>query len=376
MSALEEARKRLPDLASLNAGRFAGAAGAVGAALAVGTALGVVAERVVVRRSLKSDPDRDEPYGGLRGRVVPVTASDGVSLHVEVEDPPAGSLADKRGDGLTIVFCHGYALEEDCWHYQRRDLRALGRLVFWDQRSHGRSGRSDPAAATIDQLGRDLAAVVDATCPAAGPVILVGHSMGGMTLMAYADLRPEEFGSRVRGVAMLSTSAGGLTSIGFGLPAPLARTVRRATPGVMTSMVRQKDLVERTRKLGSDLGLVLTRRFSFASDVSPTMAAFVHRMLWNTPIDVVADFLPTLDQHDRLRAIQLFTGVETLVLVGDKDLMTPPSHSEEIVARLPGVGLVRVPDSGHMVMLERYPEVNQQLRDLTSRVRARLAAAR
>ena len=184
MSAADDARSwfsgvRLP----ADASRVAGVAGAVGAAVAVGAALGVAAERVVVRRALRPDSEREEQFGSLRGRVVPVTATDGTQLHVEVDDPPPGSFAAKKNDGLTVVFCHGYALEEDMWHYQRRDLRALGKLVFWDQRSHGRSGRGPTENSTIDQLGLDLASVIAATCEPGDPIILVGHSMGGMTVM-------------------------------------------------------------------------------------------------------------------------------------------------------------------------------------------------
>lgn len=376
MTAFDEVRKRVQDaaVAGVGAGRVAGIAGAVGAALAVGAAIGVATERVVVRRALIPDYASDEPFGQLRGRVVPVTAGDGTALHVEVDDPSPGSTADRVGDGLTLVFCHGYALEEDTWHYQRRDLSSLARMVFWDQRSHGRSGRGKREYATIDQLGRDLASVVDATCPPGTPVVLVGHSMGGMTVMAYADQRPEEFGTRVVGAALVSTSAGSLSEIPLGLPAPMARAFRRAAPGLANTLATQKDVVERIRSAGSDLGLVFTRRYSFASEVSPSLAMFVHRMLWNTPIDVVAEFLPALDAHDKLNALAALQHVETLVLVGEGDLMTPPNHSDVIAAALPDATLVRIPDSGHMVMLERYPEVNQALRELVARVRERMRA--
>ncbi len=373
MSVLDEVRRRAGELVGGGDGsRFAGIAGAVGAAVAVGAAIGVATERVLVRRSLLPDYASQEPFGQLRGRVVPVLATDGTSLHVEVEDPPPGSAADRLGDGLTVVFSHGYALEQDTWHYQRRDLGSLARLVFWDQRSHGRSGRGHKEYATIDQLGADLAAVVDATCPPGTPVILVGHSMGGMTVMAYADRRPEEFGTRILGAALLSTSAGGVAEIAFGMPGVVARAFHRAAPGVVSALATQKELVERIRGAGSDLGLMFTRRYSFASEVSPSLAAFVHQMLWNTPIDVVAEFIPTLDAHDKVRALASLARVETLVLVGEGDLMTPPEHSDVIAAHLPHTVLVRIPDSGHMVMLERYPEVNQQLRELISRVRARM----
>ena len=55
-----------------------------------------------------------------------------------------------------LVFCHGYALNLDCWHFQRAAYRGLVRAVYYDQRSHGRSGRSSDGHATIEQLGHDL----------------------------------------------------------------------------------------------------------------------------------------------------------------------------------------------------------------------------
>jgi pimeloyl-ACP methyl ester carboxylesterase len=354
-------------------GRIAGVVGALGAAAAVGAAVGVAAERVIVRRALRPDPERDEPFGGLRGRVVPVIADDGTMLHVEVEDPPEGSVADRAGDGLTIVFSHGYALEEDSWHYQRRDLRALGRLVFWDQRSHGRSGRGPAENATIDQLGRDLAAVIAATAPT-GPLVLVGHSMGGMTVMSYAAHHEDEFGERVRGVALIATTSGGLAEVPLGMPAPLARWFHNAAPQVAGVLARRKELVERGRRAGSDIAYLLTKVYSFGSNVPPSLTGFVHRMLSATPIDVVAEFLPTLETHDKKAALAAVGKVDTLVLVGDADLLTPSGHSDEIVRHVPGAELVIIPDSGHMVMLEKYPEVNQHLRELVGRVRKGIAA--
>jgi len=357
----------------VSAGRVAGVVGALGAAAAVGAAVGVAAERMLVRRAVRSDPERDEPFGALRGRVVPVVATDGTPLHVEVEDPPEGSLAARADDGLTIVFCHGYALEQDSWHYQRRDLRALGRLVFWDQRSHGRSGRGPAENATIDQLGRDLESVIAAAAPT-GPLVLVGHSMGGMTVMSYAAHHPQMFGDRVRGVAFVATSSGGLAEVPLGMPQPLAKAFHNVAPRVAGVLARRKDLVERGRRAGSDIAYLLTKIYSFGSNVPPSLTGFVHRMLSATPIDVVAEFLPTLETHDKKTALDAICRVDTLVLVGDADMLTPSEHSDEIVRHVPGAELVLIPDSGHMVMLEKYPEVNQHLRELVARVRQGLRA--
>src|SRR6266516_4568754 len=147
-----------------------------------------------------------EPLGQLRGRELTVLADDGVALHTEIDGPDDAPV--------TVVFSHGYTLNQGSWHYQRRDLGAPGsgcRLVFWDQRSHGRSGRSQRARENIDQLGHDLHAVIRAVAPGRTSVVLVGHSMGGMTIMALADQRPELFGANVVGVALVATSASGLS---------------------------------------------------------------------------------------------------------------------------------------------------------------------
>jgi predicted alpha/beta hydrolase len=160
--------RRLSSVAGLATGIAAASAGAV-----------IAAEKVAVGRiRLRPDPARDEPFGELRGQSVDVVADDGVRLHAEV--------CGRVDAPVTIVFCHGYTLSQEVWHYQWQDLASDYRLVLWDQRSHGKSGRSDPAHVSIDQLGADLAAVLAATVPAEMPVVLVGHSMGGMTVMALA----------------------------------------------------------------------------------------------------------------------------------------------------------------------------------------------
>jgi pimeloyl-ACP methyl ester carboxylesterase len=348
-------------------GRRAGIVGLGAGVVAAGAVIGLAAERYAVGRSFRrTDPVVEEPFGSLRGRPVVVTADDGVVLHVEVDEPAQGAAT-----APTIVFCHGYALNQDAFHYQRRDLRDLGRLVFWDQRGHGRSARGPMEHATIDQLGADLRCVLDAVAPS-GPVVLVGHSMGGMTVMALADAHPELFGSRVIGVALISTSPGRMAEVTLGVPAYLGRVFHRMAPGVMAAAARRPDLAERGRRMGSDVGFVLTKRYSFASAVPASLVEFTAAMNAATPVDVLAELFPAFNAHDKLEALDVLNGVETLILAGEGDLMTPAAHSEDMLRKVPGAELVVLPESGHMVVLERYGEVNEQLRGLVARA---LAAA-
>ncbi|WP_371497540.1 alpha/beta hydrolase [Kitasatospora sp. NBC_00374] len=399
-------------------------AGLIGISLGVvaaGAAAGVAIERLTVGRSMRrrarEELDAAAPFGSLRGRPRTVPAPDGTELYVELDGtgwpepvqvhpeeghaPRKGWFTRRRGEvpvdrtglpgllagsgaltragsrksfgtapapaapPLTVVFCHGYCLSQDSWHFQRALLREDMRLVFWDQRSHGRSERSrsylagEPAS--IDQLGADLGAVLDAVVPQ-GPIVLVGHSMGGMTVMALAEQRPELFRERVAGVALVGTLADDWDSVTLGLPAVGARLLRRVAPGVVRALGRQVELVEATRRFGADVTGVFYRRFSFGGkDVDPSVARFAEQLLDATPIDVVAEFYPAFSAHDKRAALAALDGVPTLVLAGTKDLLTPPEHSEAIAAALPGADLVLVPDAGHLVMLERPEIVDRQL---------------
>ncbi|MFJ5232943.1 alpha/beta fold hydrolase [Kitasatospora sp. NPDC088391] len=341
--------------------------------LAAGAAAGVAIERLTVgrtmRRRAREELDAAAPFGSLRGKARTVAADDGTGLYVEVDE--AG-----RDGGPTVVFCHGYCLNQDGWHFQRAALRGALRTVFWDQRSHGRSERSRSflggEAASIDQLGADLRAVLDAVVPD-GPVVLVGHSMGGMTVMALAAQHPELFagGGRVAGVALVGTLAGDWDSVPLGLPALGAKVVKRVAPGVVRLLGRQVELVEATRRWGSDVAAVFYRRFSFGSkDVDPGVARFAEQLLDATPIDVVAEFYPAFSAHDKRAALAGLAGVPTLVLAGTKDLLTPPEYSEAIAAALPDARLVLVPDAGHLVMLERPGTVDRELAALLERAAA------
>jgi len=340
-------------------------------ALASGVALGLAAERYAVGRvRLRPDPHAGEPFFALPAdRTRTVRADDGVALHVEEVGP-----ADAE---LTVVFVHGYVHEMAVWHFQRKALaaEAVARLVFYDHRSHGRSARGPAEHSTIDQLGRDLGAVVDEVAPA-GPVVLVGHSLGGMTIMALADSRPELFGERVVGVALVGTSAGKLASLTFGLPTAVLPVTRRVLPLLTRGMTRRPTAFERGRRAGSDLVFLLTRRGGFGSGrVHPSVVDFVATMGAHTPVDVVAEFYDSFMSHDKLAALDVLRGTEVLVLVGSDDLMTPVDHSREIAEALPGAHLVVVEGAGHMVAVERPELVTLQLRALLRRAARRWARA-
>ena len=347
--------------------RITGMAGlAVGAAVAAGAGAILAAERIAIGRArLQPDPEADEPLGQLRGQALTVLADDGVPLHVEIDGPDDAPV--------TIIFCHGYALSQDVWHYQRRDLAPEGRLVFWDQRGHGRSGPSSPDHAHIGQLGADLYAVLMAAVPGPTPVVLVGHSMGGMTIMALARLHPELFGTKVIGAVLISTAAADVDPTAW-VPLPLRPIVRLAAPSVLrgASNPGPAALVERGRQAASDLAFLGTRHFAFGDTVvSPSVVDFLERIIRATPVRVVSDFFAALADHDERAALDVLGRVPVTVVTGECDRAVPPDQSDDLVAEIRGSELVRVPGADHAILLERPEAVNDAITGLLARSMAR-----
>jgi pimeloyl-ACP methyl ester carboxylesterase len=273
---------------------------------------------------------------------------------------------------MTIIFCHGYTVNQDCWHFQRRDL-SDHRLVFWDQRDHGRSGRSAEGSGSIGQLGTDLKAVIDAAAPGPGPVVLVGHSMGGMTIMALADQYPGLFGTKVVGAVLIGTAARGLEGGSPWMPAPIRPALTRALPAVLNGAAKGKRaiLVERGRRV-SDLAFLTTRLIGFGDgDVSPDTVAFLERMIRDTPIEVVARFCQALLACDMRDALPVLGRVPVTVVVGEKDRLIAPRLGIELAAEIPGAQLDWVSGAGHALILERPDEVGRAINELLARVAGR-----
>lgn len=337
----------------------AGAAGAAGAGLAV-------QRRAVRRIQLRPDPYAGEPFGSLRGRPVPVRADDGTRLYAEID-------GEDRTD-LAVVFSHGWTLTQDSWHFQRKALRGLGRLVFWDQRGHGRSDGGERHDYSIPRLAHDLAAVIDQTVPEGTPVVLIGHSMGGMTVMRYADENPEAIGRKVIASGLLCTSPGGLGEVTLGLPATLSRVTHRVLPRALRAAGASAGLIERVRHLGREGVMLIEDLIAFGPEASPAAVAFAEQMMAETRMDALVDFFHSMISHDVISDCAALGGADTLVIGAENDQLTPVEHSLKIATCIPSARLEVIPTVGHMAMLERPSVVSDHLGDLIERARKSLAA--
>ncbi|WP_337060275.1 alpha/beta fold hydrolase [Kineococcus sp. G2] len=295
----------------------------------------------------------------LHGEPVEVDTDDGARLHVEVD--PCGAAP---AGAPTVVLLHGYGLCADSWHFQRVALRDRYRLVLPEHRGHGRSTRGPGGPVGVARLADDLGQVLDAVAPT-GPLVLVGHSLGGMTIMELAVRRPDLL-ERVRGVGLVATSSGGLAAFDHGLPL-LGRHLVRWAEQALQRTAERADVLERSRRRAAEVEQRLVSHWSFASPVSPEVERLAARMMAATPVETIADLLPAFGTLDESEALTALAGRAVQVIAAERDLMTPAAHGRTIADAVPGAEHVLVRQAGHLVMLEHPAVVTARLERLLAR---------
>ncbi|MGW4330488.1 alpha/beta fold hydrolase [Nocardia sp. NPDC004573] len=290
-------------------------------------------------------------------RRVTVSTADGVALAVREYGP--------RDADRTVFLLHGHCLRSESWTYVRDALLRRyprTRVVCYDHRGHGDSAAAFRKTYNLEQLGRDLRDVLDAVAPT-GPVVLVGHSMGGMTVLTYAARHPHEIGTRIVGVALLATAASGLADTGIG------QLLRNPVVSAFQAAVRRApSLMHHAKLLACTLFAPLIRAAEFGDrKVSPRVLALTNAMRNETPIVTMASFLNDFMVYDRTDALKVLSQIPTLVLCGCGDLMTPPSHSVAMAAAVEYSDLVMIEGAGHSVILEQPDQVADAIDRLMTR---------
>jgi len=291
------------------------------------------------------------PWPAVAGRPARVETEDGVVLHAEVHGPD-----DAEG---SVVLLHGYQLSHRLWARQVHALREARpdlRVVAYDHRGHGRSARGTAERATLGQLARDLRTVLHELAP--GPAVLAGHSMGGMTVMSFAEQFPELVRERVAGVGLFATSSAGLADNTFGLHPAAARVAHAVVPRFNAWAHRRAEL---GRAKPPSPG---TRWLLFGERPDPHDVRRTQEVLDGTHPATNHHFYATFGEHDRTHALAHLADVPVVVAAGDRDRLTPFHHARTIAAALPHARFVTYPGCGHMVQLERALDVSRRLVEL------------
>lgn len=313
-----------------------------GAFVAAGVAATLLNGRQRHKRRLRRGEEVE--FGSVHSAKLTVTASDGVKIHAEVDDGPRKTP--------TVVFIHGWVETLDVWHYQRLALRDKVRMVFLDQRSHGLSGRSHVDNSSIAHLADDLNTVLTDLVPR-GPIILVGHSLGGMAIMELADAKPELFGKRVKGVVLVATSSGKL--------ARSSPALRRLIPLVRVA----SPVLDWGRAFNS---YSIIRRWGLGPNALERHVDMTNEMILQAPTHVLMDFSPLFLELDLDHALKTVGKASTIVIGGTHDQLTPLRHSRRLANRIPRARLVAIEDGGHMLPFEANQQVSEAIESLVEEV--------
>ena len=291
-----------------------------------------------------------------------VTADDGTALVAWVDGPETSSDASP-----TYVLAHGWTLDHTSWDRVTAGLLAAApdaRVVRWDQRGHG-SSAPGPRRPTIKRLGDDLASVVRQLAPE-GDVVLAGHSMGGMTILACAGRYPELVAGRVKAVALVST-AGALSpadgidvSRALDLPERFRPAASAVVPWVMRGLAAMPG-----RALVPGQRLDGTRALLFGKDPDPVDVSRTHQAIAGTRMSTFGRYYLALRLYDEIAGLAHLRVIPISILVGSCDRLTPQRFSQDLAQRLPHASLHVLEGAGHMLPLERADEVLAELLTLS-----------
>ena len=323
--------------------------------------------------TLPSDPQNDAAPAVAFGRVrsrhrsgrpcarqLLVRTGDGVSLAVGDTGPP---MAEH-----TVVFLHGLCLNQGSWERQIGYLvgrygRSV-RVISYDHRGHGRSAAAPMSTYRIEQLADDLARVLT-VLNVTGPVTLVGHSMGGMTALAYLGRPAAERPVEVAGLVLIATAAGKLAERGF------ARLLATPAPAALVGLVEHTPAYA-LHALAGPVCATLSRWRGQGR--SATVAATLVAALTTTPVATAVGFLPGLRAYNHYATLGSIRA-RTVVISGGADALTPPSHAADLAAGICGATHVHVDYAGHMLPQQAPHVINDAIRQTIALVGSAEAAS-
>jgi len=321
-------------------------------------AAGGVMQAVHMRR-ISHDPEH-EPLGRPpEGRVRLVGSADGTILHAEVFGPE---------DGPTVVLIHGWTEALQYWIYVIRALSERGvRVVAYDQRGHGKSESAREGDYGLERFGDDLEAVLTACMPEGQRAVVAGHSLGAMSIVAWAD--HHDVTRRVGAAVLLNTGVGDLIAEQLLFPLPQIAQVLNRTVATRGLLGNRAPLP----RFSTPLSSALIRHVAFGPEASPAQVAFYERMLVTSPADARAKTGIAMSEMELHHALPRLT-VPAIVIAGAEDRLTPPSHATRIAGQLPQLRrLTILPDTGHMAPLERADAVIAAVVELVALIAERVA---
>lgn len=261
----------------------------------------------------------------------------------------------------TVVFIHGFTLAAEVYYmqvdYVRQHFPQVKNLLI-DARGHGRTGQVAPELCTIAGTADDVLAAIDEYAPE-GPLLLVGHSLGGLTALNLVKRADAALRERIKGVILVAASIDSLSAQGLPqiLASPLAEKVRDVTEAA-------PDDVEKFRHYAAQFVAPALSTAVFKRPSNDHVVEFHAAMIHETPLETFVGFFDDLQDHDEVDAAAAMAGMKGYVLAGERDDVTPLSQSERIRELWPDAKFQIAEGAGHMLPLEAPGILNNAIHNL------------
>lgn len=322
-------------------------------------------------RATVSDLDGAPVLRGRAGAAVGMSTyrlADGTVVAVQDSGP--------RDAAVTVVLVHGWSQDHTSWddvvELLDTDHPEL-RVLAYDARGHGRSDAGPRRTGTIDQFADDLADIISGLVPD-GDLVLAGHSLGGPVLMGFAQRHEDVLLARVRGVALVATSAAGLGKDLFGLPNRFTAPAIRIAP--LVTKLRSWSRARVNLHHPALIAWAIRRGFyGPGADTGHNRRRTAAQTARSHPA-TVAQLVDEMITLDRTAALPLLDRVPVAVLAGTKDGLCPMAHSRVMAEAMPHADLIVYPRAGHMLPYERATEITELLARMAGTGRATEGRAR
>lgn len=301
-------------------------------------------------------PGGDELLGSVRGRPEFIRGPRASRISVEHLDAP--------GAAGTILFTHGWCVTEAIWHFQKRDL-ATGpnRVLTWDLPGHGHSTPIARGHLTIDIAVDALARVVD-SIPDGEPLVLVGHSLGGILSIGFLLRHSETARRRVRGAVLAATPLVNFAhSVAGRWP---GASLQARLLGSASQLAVENSVVDRffareaggTKAAGASYRLI---RAGFGDRPDPALVRFVRDLAASVPPQVRADTFRAMTGFDlRPRLGELETPV--VLVTGGLDHLVSADEVRHLAPLIPDARVDEYARSGHALFLEEHDRFTELVR--------------
>lgn len=328
------------------------------------TALGLLAWSLLGRLPtlfLLARRDEAEPTRPLRSSGAMIRSPTGAELYVETHGPE---------DSPALIATHGWGLDSTIWQYLKRRFAAESgaaarRLTTWDLPGLGRSKAPPSGEIALRNFAADLEHLIAGVGDR--PVVLLGHSIGGMTIQTLARDRPDLFGPRIAGVILINTTY--TNPLATMILSGLARALRKP---VLEPVFKLTILLKPMAWLSAWQGYLngtahIANRLQFGTTV--TRSQLEHTTLLGTrnPPDVLAKGNLAMFDWDASGAVAAMA-CPVLIIGGEIDIVTKLEASESMARQAQGARLERVSGANHMGFLERAQHYDALIGDFVAQV--------